>query len=141
MNPGGVVLSRSGAPLVADFSNATGSPIVINSDTGDAYILINETPTLIGSAFTLRGNPVSVFNYMTDAQITDVQARTLLVDVAAARQVGHDAAYTAGRAVYYPAGAYRSNSTVTIGLDQRIFGEGMSNAGLKGTTIVPTGVG
>lgn len=50
MNPGAVVLSRSGVPVIADFANATGTPIVIDLNTGDAYALINETPTLLGTA-------------------------------------------------------------------------------------------
>lgn len=50
MLPGAVVLSRSGVPVIADFANATGTPIVIDLNTGNAYALINEIPTLLCTA-------------------------------------------------------------------------------------------
>lgn len=59
---------------------------------------------------------VSVFDFMTTAQIADVQARSLTLDVSAAVQAAVDTAEAngAGGRVYFPAGAYRFDTTVTV---------------------------
>ena len=58
---------------------------------------------------------VSVFDFMTSAQITDVQAGTLAVDVTSAIQAAIDAVFTAGGGgVFVPGGKYRITSSITI---------------------------
>ena len=52
---------------------------------------------------------VSVFDFMTAAQIADVQARTLLLDVKAPIQ----AAINTGHVVYFPAGSYGVSGELT----------------------------
>lgn len=54
MNPGAVVLSRTGAAVAADFNNATGAPIVGDTDTGVMYWLGkggNPFPITFGSVY------------------------------------------------------------------------------------------
>jgi parallel beta-helix repeat protein len=53
---------------------------------------------------------VSVFDFMSTAQIADVQANTALVDVTAAIQ----AAINDATNVYFPAGTYRVNAQITV---------------------------
>lgn len=48
MNSGAVVLSRSGPAVSADFSNATGAPIVGDSDSGILYWFANGVPIPLG---------------------------------------------------------------------------------------------
>lgn len=64
----------------------------------------------------------SAFDYMTPAQIADVQAGTTLVDVTAAVQ----AAVTANVRVVAPAGAYLTSSVVSIPAGHELVGEGES---------------
>lgn len=51
-------------------------------------------------------NRVEVFDFMTEAQITDVQARTLTVDVTAAMQAARDYIATTRKKLVFPPGAY-----------------------------------
>ena len=57
----------------------------------------------------LREN-VSVFDFMTAAQVADVKARTRTLDVSAAI----NSALAVAQHVYFPAGAYRVDSTITV---------------------------
>lgn len=52
----------------------------------------------------------NIFEFMSDAQIADVQAGTLSVDVSNA----FNAAITASKNIYFPPGKYRLDSTITI---------------------------
>jgi hypothetical protein len=56
---------------------------------------------------------VSVFDFMTSAQITDVENNYDLVDVTAAIQAAEDACETSGQTLWFPAGTYRCNSGLT----------------------------
>ena len=53
---------------------------------------------------------VSIFDFMTSAQIADVQAGTLTLDCAAS----FNTALAASKNIYFPPGKYRFNSTITI---------------------------
>lgn len=69
-----------------------------------------------------KGAPINAFDYMTDAQIADVQANTALVDVTAALQAAINAAY--GNTLVLPSGTYLVSSTLTIyGNDIHIQGQ------------------
>jgi hypothetical protein len=57
---------------------------------------------------------VSVFDFMTSAQIADVQARTYSVDVSGAVQAAIDANATQGAYLWFPSGLYRFDSGVTL---------------------------
>lgn len=67
---------------------------------------------------------VNVFGFMSVAQIADVQAGTLLIDVTASV----NAAWAcAGRRVLMPKGAYRLNSNPAVPVCGQIIGEGIEN--------------
>lgn len=58
---------------------------------------------------------VSVFDFMSAAQIADVRAGTGAVDVTTAVQAAIDASYTrANKTVHFPNGTYKLTSTITI---------------------------
>lgn len=81
---------------------------------------------------------VSLFDFMTAAQISDVQAGTVGVDVAAAVQAGIDAAAAAGKELFAPAGTYRLDSQIDCDAGIHIRGEGCF-AEVGGTTNEPIG--
>lgn len=88
-------------------------------------------------ARTVQGklrDTASVFDFMTAAQIADVQAGTLLVDVTAAVQAAINASY--GRKLFFPRGAYRITSTLTV---QVYANAGVNNLGvhLQGEAMGP----
>lgn len=60
----------------------------------------------------IKGAEVNVFDYMTDAQIADVQAGTLLVDVSGAIQAAVNANLTGG-VINFPAGKYKIGTTIS----------------------------
>ena len=79
----------------------------------------------------INGIYANVFDFMTAAQIADVQARTTTLDVTAAVQ----AALDSNQAVYFPAGVYKITATLT-GKNCRLLGEPADNAStLKYTAV------
>lgn len=79
----------------------------------------------------IQGSPVSVFDYMTPAEIADVQSGTPTLDVSTAIQT----AVSTGKSVYFPSGVYGIVTGFSIGFGgQRVFGAGPTN------NIVPTAV-
>ncbi|CAB4141567.1 Intramolecular chaperone auto-processing domain containing protein [uncultured Caudovirales phage] len=56
----------------------------------------------------------SVFDFMTAAQIADVQANTALLDVTAAIQKAFDHAGNNGGAVFFPSGTYRTSAVISM---------------------------
>lgn len=71
----------------------------------------------------IQGEYVNVFDYMTAAEIADVQARTKLLDVTAAVQSALDS----NQVVYFPAGVYNITASLT-GKNCRLLGEPSDNA-------------
>lgn len=67
----------------------------------------------------ISGAPVNVFDYMTAAQIADVQAGTLAIDVTAAVNAAINAAKQANGQVYVPSGKYSiaPDSLLITGVD------------------------
>lgn len=57
---------------------------------------------------------ISVFDFMTSAQVADVRARTLTLDVSAAIQAAHDSLSTTGGTVVFPTGSYKIVTGITI---------------------------
>jgi hypothetical protein len=79
----------------------------------------------------ITGMYANVFDFMTAAQIADVQARTTNLDVTAAVQT----ALNSNKTVYFPAGVYKITATLT-GKNCRLFGELGDNAStLKYTAV------
>lgn len=72
---------------------------------------------------------VSVFDFMTTAQIADVQARTLLVNVAAAIQAAIDSLPALGGTIWLPPGSYLLGTTsLTIpAIGVRLIGAGLES--------------
>jgi len=77
---------------------------------------VSYTPNGAGAVVTnvqakLR-ETVSVFDFMTAAQIADVQANTALVDVTTAVTNGDTAATAAGKQLFFPAGTYLTTANI-----------------------------
>ena len=88
----------------------------------------------------IQGSSLNVFDFMTVAQKADVQSNTGSVDVTAAIQSACDSMQDNAKALFFPAGTYLVNTTVTIGATSGrvfapcyMFGEGKSTI-IKTTT-------
>jgi len=81
----------------------------------------------------LQRQPPSAFDFMTDAQVADVQARTLTLDVTAALQAACVAADAARSALVVPPGAYRISAAIVPPK------AGILGAGQSATEIVCNG--
>jgi hypothetical protein len=97
-----------GTPSAATLTNATGLP-----STGVIY-----TPSGTGAVATtaqakLR-EQVSAFDFMTAAEIADVQAGTLTLDVVVALQAAVDYCLSSSKALFLPAGNYRISTTLQL---------------------------
>lgn len=92
----------AGAATLASLTASTGSS-VINYNQGG-------TGAVTRSIQSRLRDTVSVFDFMTPAQIADVQANTALIDVRAACQAAIDAVLAAGGGeVFFPEGTYLLN--------------------------------
>ena len=78
-------------------------------------------PLTKASYSMITGAPVNAFDFMTSAEIADVQAGTLTVDVSASLQAAITAA--TGRQLWLPTGKYRVQSTLDLPQFIRITGE------------------
>ena len=78
---------------------------------------------------------VSVFDFMTAAQITDVQSRAGTVDVTAAIQDGINALSTSGGTLLFPSGVYKTDGAVTLTSNLTLRGE--SGTVLQPSALVP----
>jgi len=81
---------------------------------------------------------VNVFNFMTEAQIADVQAGTLAQDVTAAVQAAITYAAPLGRILYCPAGGYKL--TATLIKAAALYGLQMMGDGYRSTRFSYTGL-
>lgn len=72
----------------------------------------------------LGWGPINVFEFMTTAQIADVQSGALAEDVTVAIQAAITAAES-GRSVFFPDGNYKASSNISVAnkLGLRIYGE------------------
>lgn len=81
---------------------------------------------------------VSVFEFMTSAQVADVQGYTYLVDVTAAVQAAMTAAQASGRTLHCPAGGYSVTGLTIPGVNTtqgkanrfRMYGDSFGEAGV-----------
>ena len=90
------------AEIASDVAASSGSSLVGYLPAG--------TGAVATTVQTKLRESVSVFDFMTAAQIADVQANTALLDVTAAMQAAHNT----NKLVYYPTGVYLF-TTITIG--------------------------
>lgn len=72
----------------------------------------------------ISGAVVNAFDFMTEAQITDVQARTGLVDVTTAIQTAINSLSTAGGVVRLPKGKYYVTAKLTLPNGVSLIGDG-----------------
>jgi len=91
--------------------------INVGGDSSDIRFLQAGTGAVATNVQAKLRETVSVFDYMTATQISDVEAGTLSVDVTAAVQAAIDASY--GRRLHLPRGRYKLTSALTI---QPVFG-------------------
>lgn len=151
------------APNSAEFSNSTAlsaSILAVLSDlastvVGKGAALVGWLRRMTGAVATtvekrLGWNEVCVFEFMSAAEVTDVQSRAALLDVSTALQAAIDEAWKAGKRCYMPAGKYKGRITLPYydgsntyqGDAFELYGEGAANGFLggspydKGTTLV-----
>lgn len=82
---------------------------------------------------------ISVFDFMTAAQIADVQAGTALVDVTAAIQAAINAVSLIGGILFFPSGVYLIASTLIFKNNVIYRGSGRNSLGTLGTVLKYTG--
>lgn len=109
-----------GSTVLAKLAASNGSTFVgwIRPSTGAVATTVSNWIT--------RYTP-SVFDFMTTAQIADVQARTTLVDVTVPIQ----AAITASSQVYFPAGTYLVSGAITVASGKKLIGDGFGSTTIK----------
>ena len=94
--------------------------------TGLGSSLISYAPSGYGAVTTTvqakLQQYVSVFDFMTTAQITDVQTAAGILDVAAAIMTATTACVTSGKALFFPAGTYTC-TTITAQAGMKWVGE------------------
>lgn len=133
---GRYVLTFSGST----FTTFTIPVLLEDPADGSSALAASTGSTLIGWIRTATGavastlakwlgwQPISLFEFMTEAQRNDVSAGTGAVDVTAAVQaaVTHVQTLPFGGTIFAPAGKYRLTSTVTFNLSKyiRVYGEG-----------------
>lgn len=99
------VRSRTAYPVLNDFASGDGSPLIIDRDAGNLYLL--QTGDQI---VRVGGNARSLLDFMSPSQVSAVVNQTLNADVTTAVQK----AFNSGEALFGPRGAYRLDGTVTI---------------------------
>lgn len=110
----------------ADNVNGVNQPTVDYLTSTGGAALISYAPSGFGAVTTnvqakLR-QYVSVFDYMTTAQIIDVQTAAGLLDVASVIMTATTACVTAGKALFFPAGTYTC-TTITAQAGMKWVGE------------------
>ncbi len=104
---------KSSGPILADFSNAHGTPIVLNTSLGEAYVLTDD-----GDIYCIGSNRRTVI--ATGDGVTTVQ--TEVADAVAL-------AYVDGAELYWPAGTYLTTATIPNFHDVRHRGPGVVKRG------------
>jgi len=99
---------------VANLAASTGSSLIGHIASG--------TGAVARTAQSKLKDVVSAFDFMTTAQIADVKAGTLLIDVTSALQ----SAITASISVYLPTGNYLISSALLLQRYSYIYGDGFS---------------
>lgn len=91
----------------------------VNAANGDALVGVLQPFTGATAQTQHRKNQdlITAFDFMTGAQIADVQARTLSVDVTGALQ----AAAATGKSFWLPDGSYKITGTINLNSNQTVF--------------------
>lgn len=122
---------------LADYTSSSKGAGMVGYNSGVSY-----PANTLGAAISSVSSKVSVFKFMTDAQIADVLAGTLLYDcqpafVAAMAAVGvafNDPYYNYLGEVIVPRGKYRMDSTLNIIGSVALLGEGHPDGNALGAT-------
>lgn len=157
---GSTVWTRRADPT-ADFVGASTSAITTaladGVTIGNGSALIGWVRGITGNIATtvkqlLKWSDISAFEFMSAAQVADVQAYAYSLDVTVALQAAIDAAWSSGKRLMLPAGGYRVTGLTLAGSspnEDRILhmeGEGFGNpftvgsnrgTNIKGTTNAP----
>ena len=139
------VLNTSTNVLIGAYDNITGSSSGIGTSlaSSSGSSLIGYLPSGTGAITTtvqskLR-ETVSVFDFMTAAQIADVQSGTATLDVTAAIQNAVNS--SAGKALYFPGGTYLVSNVITLISNSVLYGDvGVSILKLKSQTYASANV-
>lgn len=101
------VRSRAGTPVASDFSSATGTPFVVNTDTGQAWLYANGVPA-----------PLGALNAMALGAKGDGTDDTVKLQAALTA--------AAGKALFLPEPSveYKITDEITIPADTRVYGAG-----------------
>jgi len=89
-------------------------PVITGVSSAEVSFLQAGTGAVTRTAQSKLRDVVSVFDFMTSAQIADVQSNAYSVDVSGAVQAAIDANATNGAYLWFPKGTYRFNSGVTL---------------------------
>ena len=105
------------------FSGPAGAVATGTNPASGGFVDVSMTP----ASFFPRGNngvrravadalndTMSVFGFLTEAQIASVQARDLVEDVTSALQSGLNAALSVGARLRFPAGSYKVTDTISL---------------------------
>lgn len=107
-------------PIVIDTTSITWEQALVN-DSSDITFIASQAGAVARSVQDKERDIVSIFDFMTAAQIADVKAYTASIDCTAAA----NAAFAcAGKLVFCPAGAYKFASNLTAPTCRGIIGEG-----------------
>lgn len=128
----GIGADASAAPvnvLRLDLADST------NVANGDAMIAFKQpfTGAQPSTVHTKLSSIICAFDFMTPAEIADVQAGTALVDVTTAVQN----ALNAAKLVRFPAGTYKITSSLLLNDGQKIMGEGRTSVTFKAALGAP----
>lgn len=109
----------------------------ISSSDGSALVgfLQAGTSAVAGNAQVKLRERVSAFDFMTTAQIADVEARTLTLDVTVPLQAAIDACIISGKTLFLPAGNYKITSTLNLVGAGSAYGINVIGEGRRYTTI------
>lgn len=117
----------AGTTDVADLQAA------LASSTGAGMIgyIANDIGTAVATTVQAKlRETVSVFDFMTAAQVADAQSYTASIDVTSAF-LSAIQSYSAQRNIYVPPGAYKITSTLALGINKQLIGAGSALVTLK----------
>lgn len=127
--------------LLYSFMDSTSTTMAAALATSTGATLIGWLRNSLNAVATtlakwLGWQPPSVFDYMTDAQITDVQAGTRSLDHTAA--INNCLSANQGKKIIFPAGKYNYNGGGTLGAGTVVEGEGRNTTFIYSTLASPT---
>lgn len=115
---GSVTVAKLSSAVLSLFTKVT--DLAASTGAGLVGFIQSLTGAVLRSVSSKLSDNVSVFDFMTAAQIADVKAKTFGFDVTAACQ----AALNTGANVQFPAGAYKITAPLTMAVGGGIYGDG-----------------